>query len=276
MTLPPDFLFSQSSLQDYVDCPRRFYLRYVRRLAWPAIEARPPIEHERHLQQGSEFHHLVHQHALGIPAEELTSAITDLDLRRWWRDYLEKSPPDLPEVRYAEAVLSAQVSDQRLVAKYDLIAVDAGQRAVILEWKTYRGRSRRTWLAGRLQTRVYRYLLVRAGSHLNEGEPFEAEQVEMIYWFANFPDDPESFPYDAAEYEADETYLTSLFEEIKGLREEDFSLTSDDDRCRFCRYRSLCRRGDAAGDFKEVEETWDLDDDLEVSLDFEQMAEIEY
>ncbi len=39
MALPSDFQFSQSSLQDYVDCPWRFYLRYIRQLAWPAIVA---------------------------------------------------------------------------------------------------------------------------------------------------------------------------------------------------------------------------------------------
>jgi len=34
--LPAPFTFSQSSLQDYYDCPRRFELRYLSRLIWPA------------------------------------------------------------------------------------------------------------------------------------------------------------------------------------------------------------------------------------------------
>ena len=38
--LPPDFHFSQRSLQDYVDCRRRFQLRYLQHLAWPAVEAK--------------------------------------------------------------------------------------------------------------------------------------------------------------------------------------------------------------------------------------------
>ena len=32
---------SQSSLQDYVDCARRFQLRYLDRLSYPAIESEP-------------------------------------------------------------------------------------------------------------------------------------------------------------------------------------------------------------------------------------------
>ena len=43
--LPADFHFSQGSLQDYVDCPRRFQLRYMMKLAWPAVEAEPAVEY---------------------------------------------------------------------------------------------------------------------------------------------------------------------------------------------------------------------------------------
>jgi len=39
MSLPTGFRFSQASLQDYVDCPQRFQLRYLAALQWPAVEA---------------------------------------------------------------------------------------------------------------------------------------------------------------------------------------------------------------------------------------------
>jgi len=279
MTLPTDFQFSQGSLQDYVNCPRRFQLRYIQRLAWPAVEAEPALENERHLQQGAAFHRLVHQHVLGLSPEHLSSTITDEDLSRWWHNYLESGPADLPASRYPEVVLSAPVSGHRLVAKYDLIAVDAGRRAVILEWKTSRKRPQRKWLAKRLQTRVYPYLLVRAGSHLLEignCRSFQPEQVEMLYWFANFPEDPERFPYDAAQYHADGDYLASLVEEIKGLGDDDFPLTTQEQRCRYCPYRSLCQRGTRAGPFDEAEDEPAWGDDFEIALDFEQIAEIEY
>jgi hypothetical protein len=122
---------------------------------------------------------------------------------------------------------------------------------------------------------VYPYLLVRAGSHLNEGEPFQPEQVEMVYWFANFPEDPERFPYDAAQYDADSDYLASLIEEIKSLEDDDFPLTTQEWRCRYCPYRSLCRRGVRAGPFDEAESEPE-ETGLQIALDFEQIAEIEY
>jgi CRISPR/Cas system-associated exonuclease Cas4 (RecB family) len=298
MTLPTDFQFSQGSLQDYVDCPRRFQLRYIQRLAWPAVEAEPALENERHLQQGAAFHRLVHQHLLGLSPERLSSTITDEDLSRWWHNYLDSGPTDLPASRYPEVILSAPLSGHRLVAKYDLIAVGpilspalskvegeaegTGQRVVILDWKTSRKRPRRKGLAERLQTRVYPYLLVRAGSHLLEignWRSFQPEQVEMVYWFANFPEDPERFPYDAAQYDADGDDLASLIEEIKShseLGNEDFPLTTQERRCRYCPYRSLCQRGVRAGAFEEAEDELEWGEDFEIELDFEQIAEIEY
>jgi CRISPR/Cas system-associated exonuclease Cas4 (RecB family) len=276
MTLPTDFQFSQSSLQDYVDCPRRFYLRYARRLAWPAIEAEPPLENERYLHKGEAFHRLVHQHVLGLPSERLSSTITDEELRLWWHIYLQTGPAGLPAARYPEVILSAPVSGHRLVAKYDLTAIDPRQRVVIVEWKTFRKRPQREWLSLRLQTKVYPYLLVRAGSHLNSEQSLQPQQVEMRYWFANFPAQPERFSYDAAQYEADEVYLASLIDKIESLGEEGFRLTADQRRCRYCPYRSLCERGVQAGAFDEAEDELEWADDLDIIPDFEQIAEIEY
>ena len=50
--LPDDFSFSQASLQDFEVCRRRFYLRYVLGLRWPASPAEPIDEHERRVRWG--------------------------------------------------------------------------------------------------------------------------------------------------------------------------------------------------------------------------------
>jgi CRISPR/Cas system-associated exonuclease Cas4 (RecB family) len=276
MLLSTNFQFSQGSLQDYVDCPRRFQLRYELQLDWPAQEAEPALENEEHVRLGAAFHRLIHQHALGIPAGDLTRTVQEPDLRRWWHNYLERGPQGLPETRHPEVVLSAPLGDYRLVARYDLVAVEAGQRAVIVDWKTSRRRPKRKDLAERLQTRVYPYLLVRAGAHLNGGRPFVPEQVEMIYWFADYPDDPAHFAYDAARYEADRADLAALVEEVEGLSDADFPLTTEEQRCRFCLYRSLCRRGVAAGPLDEALDETDAGDAFDVDIDFEQVAEIAY
>ncbi|MBN1179492.1 MAG: PD-(D/E)XK nuclease family protein [Anaerolineae bacterium] len=273
--LPDEFQFSQGSLQDYVDCPRRFQLRYVEQVAWPAVQAEPVSDSERYQQQGEAFHRLVHQHLVGLPAERLTSTVADVELRAWWHSYLQQGPSDLPPARYPEIGLSAPLAGARLVAKFDVVAIAPGERAVIVDWKTSHHRLRRRWLSERLQTRVYPYLLVRAGAHLNGGRPIHPEQVAMVYWFANFPSEPERFGYDAQQYEAGEGYLEGLIAHIRG-QEGEFAMTDDERRCKYCVYRSLCGRGVQAGTMREMEEEPEAGDVPNFDFDFEQVAEIEW
>ncbi len=96
--------------------------------------------------------------------------------------------------------LSSPIGNHHLVAKYDLVAVQ-DNKALIYDWKTYVKRPRGMDV-GTLATRVYRALLVQAGEHLNSGKPFEPEQVEMIYWYADFPSEPTSFKSDANQFNA--------------------------------------------------------------------------
>jgi CRISPR/Cas system-associated exonuclease Cas4 (RecB family) len=278
--IPADFLFSQASLQDYTDCPRRFQLRYLWELAWPAIAAEPADEFEARIAQGETFHRMVQRQVLDI-GYSVDAASLEEPLASWWANYLEHPPADLPSDFCPEIVLSAPLGDHRLIAKYDLLAVAPGRRAVIVDWKTSERRPKPGWLAARLQTRVYRYLLVRAGDHLNGGRPICPEQVEMVYWFANFPAEPERLPYDATQYAADEARLSSLIAEIKGLPDDGFPLTTDLKRCLFCPYRSLCNRGTIAGDLDAEDEEVVAAEEMAATeplagFDFEQIAEIAF
>ena len=74
--LPPFFQFTQSNLQDYLDCPRRFELRYILRQDWPALQTEPEMEQEQHMLRGHLFHQLVHQLLIGLPPFSLAPAST--------------------------------------------------------------------------------------------------------------------------------------------------------------------------------------------------------
>ena len=85
MKLSDDFSFTQGSTQDYADCARRFELRYIKRLRYPALEVQQALEYEMRIRQGERFHKLVQQHLLGVPAERLTASLDDdAELSRWW------------------------------------------------------------------------------------------------------------------------------------------------------------------------------------------------
>lgn len=270
--LDPAFKFSQSSLQDYTDCPRRFQLRYLNKLIYPAVETEPALENEHHLEEGQHFHRLAQQHLLGIPNEKLSRLANSPKLSRWWKNFLEFSHTNLTNSKslYPEVTLSAPLGEFRLVAKYDLLTVTEDDRLSIYDWKTYRKRPRDEWLAARWQTKVYRALLGKVGSQFNGGKPILPEKCEMIYWFTEFPADAAHFPYSVAQFERDWAALIKLLEEIQSA--SSFPQTGDRQKCVYCPYRSYCNRGIQAGVNDNIEA--ELENTFDVK--FEQIGEIAF
>ncbi len=169
-SLPTGFIFSQASLQDYTDCPRRFQLRYMEQLKWPAVESEPALENERRQLEGQLFHRMVQQYSLGIPPGKILSQVSSPDLHRWWDNFIQH-PIGLPtHSRHTELSLSAPLGGKyRLTAKYDLVAIQPGNDIQIFDWKTYFKRPKDEFLVNRWQTRVYRLLMVEAGRLLFGG-----------------------------------------------------------------------------------------------------------
>jgi len=271
MNSGPLSLLSQSSLQDYVECSLRFKLRYLDRLSYPAVESEPALENEKHQQEGEYFHRLVQQHLIGISAEQIGRLANTPNLERWWSNWqVFRGQQNFGSI-YPEVTLSAPLGKYRLVAKYDLLSVNDG-KVTIYDWKTYRKRPRNEWLSARMQTRVYRAMLVQAGAHLNNGKPFEPEQVEMIYWFGDFSDDPARFEYTSAQYKRDWDTLLKLADEVESA--SSYPQTEDRQKCAFCTYRSYCERGVRAGDWNEAETETQAEELFDVN--FEQIGEIAF
>lgn len=290
--LPETFAFSQSSLQAYADCPRRFWLGYVEQLPWPAIEAAPVQEHEQLVRLGSAFHRLVQRAEVGMEAERLADGL-EMPLAGWFAAYQRHRPPDVPnqfvEVehvltipfpnRYTQAsstlpAESLAAPQFRLAAKYDLIAAEKGGRVVIIDWKTTRKRTDPATLRRRLQSVVYPYVLVEASGGLPWG-PVEPEQVEMRYWFTAAPGQSVILRYDQAQHIANHEKLHHLVSDILSSDgENNFPKVPDTaiNRkrfCNFCVYRSRCNRGIAAGHLEEIGDPEDFFAvDIKAALEF--------
>lgn len=274
MPLPSDFQFSQSSLQDYFDCARRFELRYILKQKWPALQTEPIMEYEHHMQIGTRFHRLVHQHILGIPDDVLESSIDDPDLLKWWQVFIRHAPlKDLPQPLLPEYRLAAIFEGQRFVAQYDLLSIDIGKSATIIDWKTSSRRTPSSYLQERIQSRLYPFLLMLSGERLNNGTAFKAEQIEMRYWFPIAPDKPEIIDYTKEKHKENKKFFAGLISEIKATQDGHFLLTSDERKCKFCEYRSLCERQVKAGNWKEAEDT-DFASPEESDLSIDQIGDI--
>ena len=262
MNLPP---LSQSALSAFARCERRFYLRYVRRLEWPAPLTGSEQEWERSLRRGERFHLLVQQDALGLPADEIVRASGDAELAAWWERYRRHPPPPPEGPRIAlHAELELEVSlagGRRLVARFDRLEVSGGPggaRLDIVDWKTGapapRERLERSW-----QTSVYRFVALEAAPSLAPG-PVAAEGIRFVYWQSALPERPVVLHYDGEQHEEARRRIESSAAQIEeGLEkgEEAFPRTEDIGACRHCPYRSYCARGREAGpglDFDAEEE----------------------
>ncbi len=269
--ISPDFVFSQNSLQDFLDCPRRFQLRHMLHMAWPAAETDDQAAYEHQQQQGQNFHRSVQQYYSGIPVEVISASIQDELLQNWWDHFLvsaakfpwsqwlaagESSLTLLPEFS-----LSARMGDHRVMAKYDLIAALAGKQFWIYDWKTSLSVPPHEKMEQRIQTRLYSWTLAKAGTRVNNGSSIPPEQILLTYWYAQKPGKVLLFPYTAEQFTDDERDLGNLMDYIAGLEDDGFKLTEDARQCRFCPYRTYCERGFAPGVLSDLE-----DDDVSFSI----------
>jgi single-stranded-DNA-specific exonuclease len=264
-SLPNGFQFSQGSLKDYRDCPRRFELKYIEQRAWPALISEPAMEFERRMLQGAAFHRLVQQHLAGMQPEQVEAALintfkpgADEELLEWWQAYLTSKPAELPGQRLVEYPLTARIDGQRIFARLDVLVIqpDAcgprGTKAVILDWKTSR-LIKREFLAASLQTRVYRCLAACCTAELNSGTPIVPENIEMVYWFTQPGSSPVRFGYNDELYREDRAMLGGLMAEISSIPAGNFLHTTNLKTCEYCVYRSLCGRGVRAAGLEEDE-----------------------
>lgn len=279
MALSNTFQFSQSSLHDFETCARRFKLRYIDQLRWPAIESEPVEEAERLAQLGQDFHRLVQQHLVGLDIDTLNATVQHAEpaLQNWWHNYLAHRPAALSEAKlYPELQLSTPLRGYRLQARFDLLAAQPDGAFVIIDWKTSKQKPPRHVLKRRMQTRVYFYTLIAAGAALNNGRPIDPANITMIYWYPNFPDAPETIDYSNKLFKRDEQLLIDLVERIKLAAENDnFPLVEDKKPCTYCVYRSYCNRGIGGGPMVELaeepEEVFDVS-----AIEWDQIAEIQF
>lgn len=267
--LPVGFGLSKSNLQDFLDCPRRFQLRYIARQLWPAARAEPQLELERRLRLGTRFHRLIERHQRGVDADLLkrTIAADEVELLSWWRAYQQFALlHDKEGHRFPEYALSAEHAGHRWTAIYDLVVVQPGNVS-IFDWKTARRVPARATLETSLQTRLYLSLMATSGVELL-GQDSGSCQLTLVYWYVTQPNDPVLITYSREQHEKDVTFLAELVSTVKRLEQvEVWPLTDDIRHCQFCPYRSLCGTRQLAGNTDDFENAFIIHDIDNISWD---------
>ena len=151
------------------------------------------------------------------------------------------------------------------MAKFDLLVVEPDGKATIYDWKTERRIPRRSYLLKSPQTLVYRYMLCAAGGAYSPQGRFRPQDVSMVYWNPQYPDQWHRLKYTEAQFQKDEQYLRSQVAAILNTPRDGFVATSEEQVCRFCEFRMLCHgqraeQGDVEEEELLAEETLSWDD----------------
>jgi PD-(D/E)XK nuclease superfamily len=162
---------SQSHLNLLSLCPPKFQQVYL-----DGLGSLPAPEQQDTMEWGSRFHLLMQQRELTLPIEPLLATDTELDSSL--RALIEAAPELAPNPqvwREAEHCRTLSIGNFLFTVIYDLLIAQS-DRAVILDWKTYRKPIGIKKLKQNWQTRLYLYVLI-------ETSEYKPEQVQMTYWF---------------------------------------------------------------------------------------------
>jgi len=222
---------------------------------------------------GTGAHDWLAREHLGIGLERAVAACEDQELVSWYRAAQTFPRSALPtQLREAELPIVVPLGGYRLYARYDLLALDPGGQAVIVDWKTMDRVPSQRVLAERIQTRVYLFTLIAAGAVLCGGAEIDPKMASMVYWFATAPNDTVRIGYSADSFARDRDDLARLISHIATMDRSGFLRSEQQANCGACNYRTLCDR-----DSQSADGTMDwADDDLDLSLELDDIPELDY
>ncbi len=268
------FSFSAKKIQDFIDCERRYELRYTLNQSSPAITSEPILEIESNIRKGNEFHYLVHQYISGIPEKTLIRIIHDENTKEWFTNFLSFYKTLKAKNVFSEFRLTAHIGKKKLSAIYDLIYLDANDEIGIVDWKTSKNIPKKNTLALKVQSILYPFILNEISTEFLPGPHYPPEKITMRYWFPSSPTKDLVFPYGHAVHDRNRVFLENIISEIQEKKIGEFELTKDENKCGFCPYRSLCNRGITASNLLESE-SYHIDEN-DIFLDFNQLPEISF
>lgn len=271
------FTFSSGSLQDFLDCERRFELKYLLRQEWPAPQSEPVLEVESRIRTGREFHYIIHQYLCGIPLPGLQKMELAPDIHHWlerFEIFFRGFP--FVELHSEYTVVTPSQDNYYLTAVYDLIGMTDQPKLLIIDWKTSPHPPRKEMIAQTIQSILYPYLAFENRAQIFKGSKIGHGDIEMIYWNAVHPQETVSFSYSVHQHEENSEKLKRLIDTIIGKPMGTFTKTENTRKCAYCQYRSLCQRGSRAGSLDQDNGEYIDVDTLISELQFDDSAEIPF
>ena len=190
---------------------------------------------------GRLFHLIAERYYNDIPTgiEYMT---LDNPLVQWMKSLEEFLPKKEGNQYYPEYELRLNDGKMKLQAKYDLILRKGNGVYMIYDWKTEKKSLTTQKAETRLQTILYRFLLVQLGKGIF-GENIDPNRVEMCYWQPSNPKNPIIIHYSDEKYTKDKWLLEKLVEDILAYDFDGINQKQLEKRfCGTCDMEFLCAR----------------------------------
>ena len=243
--MPDRLILSRYRLDTFAACRRRFQLRYLERLAWPAPPRAAGIQLAQ--QRGQAFHRLLERRFLGLPASPPLAEAADERLASWWRTF-QTQGPSLPAGRQlAEYTLTVPIGRHFLTGRFDLLVLTAAG-AHIFDWKTEAHPRPEAVLRQDLQTLLYLAMVTEGAAALTPDGVINPDQVRITYWYAANPIASVTIGYSQQQHEANWRFLTSQVTALESqLASPDpvWPLTDNLAECAICPFQIYCGRQQA-------------------------------
>ena len=253
MNLTSDFVFSQSSLQSYLNCQYQFYLKYARQLDWPSALLDPLNAAEIERQSGIRFHQLVYNYFLGVPETDLIRQgreDANPKMTEWLGNFLKSGLFSGDETAYPELSVNASLESFLVSGKFDLLLLD-GEKILIFDWKTSKRPPQSEWLRKRVQTQLYPLLARSLHQSRFPGAPIP--KIRFTYWEASFPEQSIQFDFEPSDLQRSQGFIIQLASEITSKPLDSFDKTLHTERCAYCLFRTYCQRPETDSYNSELE-----------------------
>jgi len=275
MPILKNFRFSAKNLQDYLDCPRRFELRYLLKQEWPSEVTQPVQEVEKRIWLGNQFHSLVNRFLNGVPEDKIQDYIFDSELKVWFSVFLEFYRQSLNQRFLSEVSLFLPYKGFFMAAVVDYLSLRENGELLIYDWKTSSFPPKENYFADSVQTILYPFIVYECRKTLFPNHDLNTEDLSMNYWFPAFPEKSFRFPYSNQIHQQNQERLSNFISEIVETCPGEFQKTDQVKRCKYCEYRSLCERGVSAGNIYDEKEALDVESLIQ-NITFESTEEISY
>ena len=226
-----NFLYTQSSIGTFMQCPLKFRYRYFEGLYGSDDDSL-----KESFEKGSRFHLLAERYFKEIDTEG--EYIQDGDLKELFYKLKEKYPLETNCRYLSEYDIRERSEKIRLMARYDLIISRPNNRIQIVDFKTNKKRLSQESIEDSLQTKIYLYLLKENFKYVFENIR-KIKNIEMVYYQTEYSEENFVVKYDDESHEKNKSFLTKTLENIESFDFMGYEKTQVN-HCKVCEFKIFC------------------------------------